>query len=100
MTPPIQEPAIEFSRWRPWNAGKPDLAGNSEGVYLLAHFPAAPGGAADPRSEAIVYIGVTGKTPRRTLARRWRQFNKSAATGEFGHAGGRTYHDRFPGRHT
>lgn len=83
-----------FTSWKQWaqrgnigNAGGP-------GVYLLAHIPqgSVPDGSASPLDERIVYIG---ETHRQTLAKRWGDFDRSARTGNRGHAGGRTYHERF-----
>lgn len=90
----MSEPEPVFTSWKPWaqrgnigNAGGP-------GVYLLAHIPQGqvPAGPASPLDEHIVYIG---ETHRQTLGRRWSDFDRSARTGNRGHAGGRTYHKRF-----
>jgi hypothetical protein len=61
---------------------------------LLAHLNTVPRGSASPLEPGIVYIG---ETHRQTLIKRWRAFARSARTGLFRHAGGRSYHARFRG---
>lgn len=89
----MRDPVVTFSSWRPWHS-RTEISGvESGGVYLLAHFPkTAPKGAACPLDRHIIYIG---ETHRQSLVRRWSQFQRSAATGARGHAGGRTYYERY-----
>lgn len=90
----MSEPRVAFTLWMKWNErGQIECRGDP-GVYLLAHFPRdrVPDGAASPLDTHIVYIGETHK---QTLAKRWNDFAQSAPTGQKGHAGGRTYHNRF-----
>jgi len=91
----MQDPEIIFSHWTRW-IERTSLKGiRSPGVYLLTHFDVAPAGRANPRAEQIVYIG---ETCNNSLMRRWRQFNRSAFEGKFGHSGGRTYRQVFGGQ--
>lgn len=85
--------SIEFTPWIAW-VDRDFLKGaNDKGVYLLAHFPEGPPtGPASSLNANLVYIG---ETHGQTLLIRWRQFARSANTGERGHAGGITYHDTF-----
>jgi hypothetical protein len=80
---------FNFSNWMPWVSRKNFPNCKQPGVYLLAHFEQPPLGPADPLSKEIVYIG---ETCDQDLAKRWRQFNRSASTGLKAHSGGRTYH--------
>lgn len=85
---------ICFSPWTAWESRAAIRGANQPGVYLLAHLPSIPRGSASPLEPRIVYIG---ETHRQTLLARWRAFARSAKTGRFSHAGGRSYHARFKG---
>jgi hypothetical protein len=63
------------------------------GVYLLAHFETVAPGAANPRDPRIVYIGETHDD---NFNNRLNAFHRCAFQGKEGHAGGITYHDKFP----
>jgi len=90
----MSEPKVIFTPWKQWDERKDIKNAERTGVYLLAHFSRRPNRdvPASPLDEHIVYIG---ETHRQTLQKRWSDFNRSAQTGKKGHAGGRTYHDRF-----
>ncbi len=87
----MEDSEIIFSHWTRWTERTLLKGIHSPGVYLLAHFDVEPAGQANPRAKQIVYIGETCKN----LMRRWRQFNRSAFEGKFGHSGGRTYRRVF-----
>lgn len=59
---------------------------------MLAHFDEVPADAAKPCDQHIVYIGETCGS---MLRKRWRQFNRAAFDGLFGHSGGITYRRVF-----
>lgn len=86
-----QQPAVAFSHWVRW-AERSSLDGiELPGVYLLAHFQAVPEGPADPAAEQVVYIGATD----RSLADRWRDFDRVIAGKAENHSGGVTYRKLF-----
>lgn len=80
-----------FSKWHRWNdrENHPDAA--SRGIYLIGHIRRVPNRPADPTSARVVYIGQTG----RWFAKRWAEFDRSAATGKRAHSGGRGYHGHY-----
>ena len=91
----MQDPEIIFSHWTQW-ADRTSLNGiYYPGVYLLAHFYAAPAGRANPQAKEIIYIG---ETCNNSLTGRWRQFHRSAFEGKYGHSGGTTYRQVFSGQ--
>lgn len=86
-----EQPSTTFSPWVRW-AERNSISGVAlPGVYLLAHFQAAPAGPADPAVEQIVYIGATD----RPLADRWRNFDRAIAGKANNHSGGITYRRLF-----
>jgi hypothetical protein len=89
----MRAPKVKFTPWKHWTKRTEIDGADGPGVYLLAHFPRGqvPRGNASPLDPNLVYSGETmGK-----LSRRWNDFDRSAQTGKKGHAGGRTYHERF-----
>ncbi len=74
---------ILLSEWVPWPERR--LQPTCGGVYIV--------GKGNPAK--VVYIGRT--SGRGGLRTRLRTFNRSAATGRSGHAGGVTYHRLFGG---
>jgi hypothetical protein len=86
----------QFSEWVRWE-DRAALAGRCRcgardcyGVYLIAHFDAAPPkGPASFLDDAIIYVGES----KRVLVR-WGEFERSALGG-VGHSGGITYHAKF-----
>ena len=89
----MPDPVMEFSHWVGWDQRESIPGCRSNGVYLLAHFQnAVPIGNASPLEENIIYIG---ETHHQGLAKRWRDFHRSASTGRKSHAGGMTYYERF-----
>lgn len=89
---------MTFTRWvrfndrstllAPW--GAPAL--NYSGVYLIAHAPSGPpGAAADYLADEIVYVGKSD-----LLRRRLHQFER-AMDEQPGHSGGNSYRSRFGG---
>lgn len=74
---------MHLSEWVPWSDR--GLQPACAGIYVI--------GKGHPAS--VIYIGLTrGKGG---LRNRIRAFNRSAVTGQSGHAGGVTYHKTFGG---
>ena len=85
-------PEIAFSPWVAWSTRKSLEGAKCAGVYLLALFDTPPIGRADPQARQIIYIG---ETCNNSLVGRWRQFERSAFQGKYGHSGGKTYRQEF-----
>ena len=88
-------PRIRFSQWAPWANRKELECSGESGVYMMAIFQGShPTGSAAPTAPEVVYVGETG----RPMVKRWQTFERSARTGDGGHAGGNTFHKSKPGR--
>ncbi len=91
----MEEPVIEFSRWRRW-AERGNLKGSDRpGVYILARYPNptnVPSTLANSQAKEVLYIG---ETCNQSLKRRWYQFDRSADLGNGNHSGGNTYHSKI-----
>ena len=79
-----------FSPWMRWSAREEYEHDESPGIYILAHLDRPRGGAANPLSSRVIYIGETG----RSFQNRWNEFQRSAGGGS-GHGGGDTYHSKY-----
>jgi len=97
VSTPVLEVGWIEGRSSPWTAWKDrgEIAENDRpGIYVLAHFFAAPR-TVDPICSEVVYIGEAHKAGR-SLRDRWREFDQSAFGKAYGnHAGGNTYRDEF-----
>ena len=86
---PLRVPGrLRLSRWTPWADRNDITRSDAPGVYLLGRFRGPPPARVTALDEHVVYIG---ETVQRKLRQRWRQFNRSAFEGTFGHSGGATY---------
>ncbi len=91
----MSEPEVVFTAWKRWDERENIENAERTGVYLLAHFPGRPPNRSEPACPLDDHIVYIGEAHKQTLRKRWSDFNRSAQTGKRGHAGGRTYHDRF-----
>lgn len=81
-----------FRSWTPWAARNDIKDCDQPGVYLLARFDSTPPREVEPICGSVIYIG---ETCDQSLARRWRQFNRSAFEHRLGHSGGWTFSQRY-----
>src|SRR5215210_2804136 len=88
----IREQVMSFAPWTRWADRNLVKNAHLPGVYLLAHWDAAPPSRVDPLSQEIVYIG---ETTDQSLMGRWQQFHRAAFEGKPGHSGGMLYHEAF-----
>lgn len=89
---PMRLPNLTFSNWVRWTERANLDSINEPGVYILAQFKRPPVGIANPQTRQIIYIG---ETCNNSLRGRWREFNRAAFQGKFGHSGGATYRAQF-----
>jgi threonine synthase len=84
---------IVLNGWYRWDDAQDLPESRNPGVYLLAHFKTCPR-SINTSDAKIIYIG---ETCGQTLRQRWKQFSNSAFKNKFGHSGGTTYAEKFPG---
>ncbi len=82
---------LPFCRWTRWADRNTITRTDAPGVYILGRFHESPPSKVNPLDRRVIYIG---ETAQQNLHGRWRQFERSAFQGNFGHSGGRTYRDR------
>jgi len=86
---------LRFMPWTTWTKRETLPCIDLPGVYALQQTQEPhPATEANPLAEEVVYIGVTAK---RTLRKRWTEFDVTAFQGRNLHAGGKTYRECIGG---